>query len=458
VSREETSLRDPYAFHDADVEEPPPTFGRTLRRIGPGMILAASIVGSGELIATTALGAKVGYVMLWLILVSCFIKPAIQSEMGRYAIATGETGLAGFNRVPGPRAKVGWVVWGWALMTLCSLFSVSGMFAGVAEALHTTIPLVPKDLWVGLLLALSLWLLLGGGYSRVEHLATVKVGLFTLITLLGAAILVSRPGALTVDQVKQGLSLGLPPEGLVKAIAVFGITGVGASELFMYPYWCIEKGYARFAGARDDSPAWTNRALGWIRVMNTDISASMVIYTVATVSFYLLGAGVLHPAGKTPESAQMIGTLSEMYTATLGGWSLPVFYVGACVTLYGTIFAATAANSRVFSDMACLMGAFPKEDYAARVRWRQRFVWGLLLIPASVYFLRINPVQMVTIGGTGQAIMLPIIAGSVLWLKRRHLPPGVGGGTPYRTGLWIASLATMALMAWYVIKLLVPGS
>jgi len=104
------------------------------------------------------------------------------------------------------------------------------------------------------------------------------------------------------------------------------------------------------------------------------------------------------------------------------------------------------------------MGAFPKDDYAARVRWRQRFVWGLLLIPASVYFLRINPVQMVTIGGTGQAIMLPIIAGSVLWLKRRHLPPGVGGGTPYRTGLWIASLATMALMAWYVIKLLVPGS
>ena len=40
---------------DADVEEPPKTLGQIFRRIGPGMILAASIVGSGELIATTTL-------------------------------------------------------------------------------------------------------------------------------------------------------------------------------------------------------------------------------------------------------------------------------------------------------------------------------------------------------------------------------------------------------------------
>ncbi len=458
MSDPKTAPRDPYAYHPDDIEAPPPTFAKTLRRIGPGMILAASIVGSGELIATTALGAKVGYVVLWLILFSCFVKPAIQSEMGRYAIATGETGLAGFNRVPGPRAKVGWVVWCWAAMTLCSLFSVSGMFAGVAQALNLVVPAVAPEIWVGLLLALSLWLLLGGGYSRVEHLATIKVGLFTLITLLGAAILVTRPGALTTAQIKEGLSFGLPPEGLAKAIAVFGITGVGASELFMYPYWCIEKGYARFAGPRDNSPEWKSRALGWIRVMNTDIAASMVIYTIATVSFYLLGAGVLHPAGKTPESSQMIATLSEMYTQTLGQWSLPVFYAGACVTLYGTIFAATAANSRVFSDMACLMGAFAPDDYASRVRWRQRFVVGLLVIPAALFFLRINPVQMVTISGNGQAIMLPVIAISVLWLKLKRLPGEVGGGAGYRAALWIASVLTIGLMGWYGVKLVFPGS
>ncbi len=32
------------------------------------------------------------------------------------------------------------------------------------------------------------------------------------------------------------------------ALATFGIIGVGAAELVVYPYWCLEKGYARFTG------------------------------------------------------------------------------------------------------------------------------------------------------------------------------------------------------------------
>ena len=46
------------------------------------MVLAASIVGSGELIATTTLGAQVGFAALWIILVSCPIKPVVQAELG----------------------------------------------------------------------------------------------------------------------------------------------------------------------------------------------------------------------------------------------------------------------------------------------------------------------------------------------------------------------------------------
>jgi len=61
---------DPYQLHPADVTEPPSSILGILRRIGPGMILAASIVGSGELIATTTLGAQVGYAALWVILLT----------------------------------------------------------------------------------------------------------------------------------------------------------------------------------------------------------------------------------------------------------------------------------------------------------------------------------------------------------------------------------------------------
>ena len=72
---------------------------------------------------------------------------------------------------------------------------------------------------------------------------------------------------------------------------------MGASELVAYPYWCIEKGYARGAGPRADDDGWARRARGWIRVMQLDAWFSMVVFTIATVAFYLLGAAVLHPAG-----------------------------------------------------------------------------------------------------------------------------------------------------------------
>jgi manganese transport protein len=448
-----TPIKDPYAYHDEDVAEPPRTFWQTMRRIGPGMILAASIVGSGELIATTALGAEVGYIALWIIIISCVLKPALQSEMGRFTIATGKTGLGSFNMIPGPRLGVSWVVWMWAFMVLVTMFQIGAMFAGVAQVLNTLVPGVTITMWVIGLLGLSLWLLLGGGYERVEHLATFKVGLFTMITLLCAMVLVSKPEYFSAKMVMEGLSFKLPGEGLATAVAVFGITGVGAAELFMYPYWCVEKGYARYTGVRDNSPVWKNRALGWVRVMNTDIVASMIVYTVATLAFYLLGAGVLHSQGLRPEGSEMIAVLSKMYTETLGSWALWVFYVGACATLYGTIFAATAANSRVYSDMACLLGAFDRGDYAARVKWRNRFVCGLLVIPVALYFLKVNPTQMVRIGGVAQAMMLPVIAISVLYLRYKHMPPEVKTGTPFTITLWTACAFTIFMMGYYTFRL-----
>ena len=72
-----------------------------MSKTGPGIVLAASIVGSGELILTTTLGAKVGYTVMWLIILSCLIKAVVQSFLGRYTIAMGETGLDAFNRIPG---------------------------------------------------------------------------------------------------------------------------------------------------------------------------------------------------------------------------------------------------------------------------------------------------------------------------------------------------------------------
>ena len=417
------------------------------------MVLAASIVGSGELIATTTLGAQVGFAALWIILVSCAIKPVVQGELGRYTVATGHTGLEGFNRIPGPRLGVSWLVWGWALTVTLTLLQVGGMYGGVAQVLHLLIPAISIRAWVAVCLAVTIAVLLGGGYNRIEKLALVKVGIFSMLTIFAAAVLMRRPGAVVASDLARGFSFELPAAGLATAIAVFGITGVGATELVMYPYWCIEKGYARYVGPRDESGAWVSRARGWIRVMHVDIFCSLVIYSLATVAFYLLGAGILYRMGTVPAARDTVQVLSQIYTQTLGEWALWVFYVGAVVTLYGTIFASTAAHSRLFADMVRLTGAYAREDARSRLKWRNRFVVLLAAVPAVLYWFLESPVQMVVAGGVAQALLLPLIGIAAVYLRHTHLPHDIQPSRATTAMLWLATTVMAAFALYYVSSL-----
>ena len=436
----ENGLFDPYQLDPSDVLEPPTSFGEIMRKTGPGIVLAASIVGSGELILTTTLGAKVGYVMMWLIILSCLIKAIVQSFLGRYTIAMAETGLDAVNRIPGPRFRVGWVVWVWAAMVFMTLFQIAGMFIGVSQTMNSIFSGISVSAWVIIFFILTLVLLLGGAYSRIEKLAMIKVGLFTLITLMSAALLLMSPD-FHAAELAQGFTFLIHEAGLAVAVAVFGITGVGATELYIYTYWCVEKGYARYTGPREDTEAWRRRAHGWIRVMNFDVIGSMIIYTIATVAFYLLGAGILNKMGLVPEGKEMIATLTNIYTQTYGEWSKWLFYLGAIVILWGTIIAGTAGHSRMFADFMRLQGAFRKDDYKARLRWRDIYTVILVAIPVAFYFhFGQMPVRMVVWGAIAQAVMLPIISFGTVFLIQRHLPQELKA-PPWLTGLlWLGAI------------------
>ena len=445
-----TAPVDPYALSRGAIEAPPVSILAALRRIGPGIVLASSIVGSGELIATTTLGAQVGFAALWIVLVSCAIKPVVQGELGRYTIVTGKTGLDGFNGVPGPRAGVSWLVWAWVITVSLTLLQVGGMYGGVGQVLHVLVPAVGVNVWVGICMAVTLAVLLGGGYARIERFAMVKVGLFTLLTVCAAAVLVRRPGAVTAHDLATGLKMTLPPAGFATAIAVFGITGVGATELVMYPYWCVEKGYARFVGPWEEGPVWIARARGWIRVMHFDILCSLVIYTLATVAFYLLGAAVLNRMGVIPAARDTVAVLSRIYTQTLGEWSLWLFYVGVVVTLYGTIFASTAAHSRMMADLVRVLGVYPREEAERRLQWRNRFVVVLAIVPVMLYWFFESPVQMVVAGGVAQALMLPLIGLAAIYLRHTQLPRELQPALATTVMLWLSTAVMLGFALYYV--------
>src|SRR5207244_8138883 len=145
---------DPYLLTDDAIQAPPKSLLAALAKIGPGIILAGSIIGSGELLLTTGLGADYGFVFLWLILLSCVIKVFVQIELGRYAISSGLPTLTAFDALPGPRLGAHWLAWWWLVMMSASIFQVGGMAGGVGQALN----MVFKDVspWLSKML-LSSW-------------------------------------------------------------------------------------------------------------------------------------------------------------------------------------------------------------------------------------------------------------------------------------------------------------
>ncbi len=424
------------------IAAPPTTLWGILKSIGPGLILTANIVGTGELIATTRLGSQVGFTLLWFIVFSCFIKVFVQVELARYTLAEGVGSLEALNRLPGPRFRVSWVLWLWFLMYLGTLCQMSGMIGGIAELFADRSNVWVHRAWAVAVAVGTAAILVVGRYRLVERFSTIMVVLFTFSNLAAVLLLQGSEFRLTGADIASGLSFRLPAE-IVTTFAVFGITGVGAAELIYYPIWCLEKGYARAVGPRDDSPAWYARARGWLRVMRYDAWLSMVMYTVATLSFYLLGAAILNRQGLTVGNVDAIDTLGRMYVHALGDGGLWLFGVGAFMVLYSTLFVSSASNARLAADAGQLAGLFTFRSPADRLRIIR---WGVVLIPLLtmlVYVQFESLVTLVLIGGVAQAMMLPFLAGAAVYFRHRHMPAGLRPGPAWTAFLWI-SLVAMA--------------
>lgn len=468
---------DPYAMPADSIQEPPATLWQAFRKIGPGIILAGSIVGSGELIATTTLGADWGYMFLWLILFSCVIKVFLQIELGRVAISEGKPTLGILNELPGWRPRAHWQVWWWFFMVLATVAQMGAMVGAVGQALNLAMPgfgawalqmsggettalgkiLVahPEHPWAVVTGFAAVALLLSGGYLMIERLTTFLVVSITFITVACViALQYTAQFSISLADLASGFDFHFPtdPKGradaITKAFAVFGMTGVGAAELYSYPYWCLEKGYARFVGPRSDDPAWARRANGWMRVMHLDAWVSMIVFTLATVSFYLLGATVLNRLQLHPQGKNMIAELANMYVQVFGQWTWFLFLIGAWAVLFKTLYVASAGHSRLTSDFFNMADFVHYDNAHSRLRMIRIFCVFYPLLATFFYLLVGEPREMVNFGGFAQGITLPIIAGATVYLRYRRTDRRIAPSLLTDVCLWVATVLVTLFAGW----------
>lgn len=519
--------------HRLAVESPPTSVLGILGRLGPGLIIAAAIVGSGELILTPKTGAQAGFSLLWLIIVGCVIKVFVQVEFGRYAISSGQATMEALNEVPGPRwLGVRWILWYWLVMFTVSIAQLGGIVHGVGQSLAISLPLtgdfkqlleeqiawdtaawnhlylLPESeksalasrdaavrqaarkrinafleeqigrarpqaqdrptrddiVWAALITVGTIGLLVVGRYGLVQNVSAFLVAGFTVVTIFCVAALQRTEYAVSWRDIAEGfkgrvptweelthslmaLLRSEPKNALATALASFGIIGVGANELISYPYWCLEKGYARWTGPQEPGQPWANRAQGWMRVMRWDAGVSMVIYTFATVAFYILGAAVLYRDGLDPEGNQMIYALSQPYVKVFGPWAHWVFLFGAFAVLYSTFFVANAGHALVATDAVKVFGGGARTPQTRR-RWVKGFCVFLPTL-ALVFCLWIRrPEKLILASGVMQGIMLPMLAGATLYYRYRRCDERIRPGRVWDVLLWLSALGMFIAGVW----------
>ena len=467
---------DPYAMTADAIQDPPKSFINAMQMIGPGIILAGTIVGSGELLLTTALGAQTGFIFLWLILFSCVIKVFVQIEIGRHAISSGQPTLGALNALHGPRFGAHWLVWWWLFMMLATVFQLGAMTGTVGQSLNLAFPSVsegflsnaPTDSWLSNTLSkrpelpwafltclIAIGLLWSGSYKRIEIVTTAIVISVTLLTVTATMLLPWTAYPIPWLEVVDGLKFRFPSseiQSIAMAFGVFGITGVGATELFYYPYWCLEKGYARYVGPRDGSDAWNRRARGWIRVMYLDAWTSMIVFTISTISFYFMGAAVLHPQGLDPKGTAMIDTLSHMFVDTFGHWTRIVFLVGAGAVLFKTLYLSCAGNARMTADFLSLTGTVRYGSGTQRASWIHWLSLGFPILALILFLLFANPKSMTVVGGFAQAATLPMIAITTLYFRYRRIEPALAPSKLWDAMLWVAVISITVVATYAVGK------
>jgi hypothetical protein len=279
----------------------------------------------------------------------------------------------------------------------------------------------------------------------IEKSSLVMIALFTGLTFISLFALSFTGFRITSDDLISGLSFRLPATLVVIAIAAFGITGVGSDEIIAYNYWCLEKGYGAFTGPRTNDDAWRKRARGWISVMYLDALVAMVIYTMVTAAFYLLGAAVLHKQGLVPEGNEVIATLSLIYTESLGAGIKTAYLVGAFFVLFSSVFATLAAWTRLFSDIFGQFGWINFFDGEQRRKMIGSLSWIFPLIWLITFLFIKLPVVMILFGGVVGSIMLLIVVFAAIEFRRTRLAV-LRTGKLYDIAFWV-SVAAILLVA-----------
>ena len=399
--------------------------------IGPGLLLAASGVGAGDLAGAAFAGMRVGTGILWAALCGAFFKFVVTEGLARWQLATGTTLLEGaVLRLGRP------VLWFFLCYLLVWTLGVgSSLMSACGVATHALIPLFSdasqgKVVWGCLLSLVGVGLVWWGSFRLFERLMGVFVVVMVVVVLTTSLLV--RPDW---SAVLQGLLLpAVPqqPDGVEWTLALMGGIG-GTLTVLCYGYWIREEGRT---GTED------------LQLCRIDLAISYAVMALFGIAMVIIATGMtLSGSGAT-----LLIDLAARLEALSGSTAKRLFLVGAWSAVFSSLWGVWQAAPYLFADVWQLIqhnGARDADHLELRpVNTKGAAYRGYLLFLAFAPMLgmRFDFELVQKVNSVFGALVMPLLAALLLVLNGRAAWVG-----PNFQNRWWNALLLIAILVFFLV-------
>lgn len=370
-----------------------------LKLAGPGLVVAATGIGSGDVVSATVGGARYGVVLLWAIAAGAFFKFVLQEGIARWQLATGKTALEGWSdHLPA------WVKWYfaiylvfWTVAVSASLTNATGL--GMANLTGGAIPqswgAVAHSLIGGLLIFF-------GGYNNFEKLMKLLVGIMGFSILFCALFTMHQP--LTA---LQGLFVPTIPAGSGTYVLSL-IGGVGGSiTMLSYNYWMREEGM---------------RGSGFLQFVRGDIAIAYLFTAVFGGSIMLIANDAFFTAGVSLTNSEAVPRMAAALGNVLGTFGRIAFSVGFWAAVFASLLGVWQSVPYLYADFYGIISKMSPTEREQAVKvtstpYRLALAF-ITLVPLPFAFTG-QPIQVVITYTIVSSLFVPFVAATLLYLNNR---------------------------------------
>jgi len=374
---------------------------KILAIIGPGILVAATGVGAGDLATAAFTGNKLGVAVLWAVLVGALLKFTINEGLARWQLATNETLLEGAIRRIGRPVIYIFIPY----LVLWSFFVGAALMSACGVAMHAVVPVFSNPdhgkIVFGILhSAIGVALVLMGGFELFKKVMIVCIGVMFFVVVTTAAVICQDWGAMVHGLVVPSIPQ-LNGPGLSWTVALMGGVG-GTLTVLCYGYWMRETGRT---GLTD------------IKTCRIDLGLAYAATAVFGISMVIIGSSISQlPKGGGATLIVQLANLLEGSLGSVGKWA---FLLGAWSAIFSSLFGVWQAVPYLFADFWGMTKGSGSGQEPAKVDTSGQAYRGYLYAIATVPMLGLvvdfSMVQKVyAIFG---ALFMPMLAVVLLYLN-----------------------------------------